>query len=218
MRQLLLDLLPEERPSFENFVAGSNGEVLTGLAAWLAPGNCETLFFLWGDAGAGKSHLLSACQAAYSDARLDPDLSAIAPDTAFHAVDNVESLGECGQIALFNLTNRLRASGGRLLVAASAAPRHLALREDLRTRLGGGLLYRLQPLSDAEKLAALREQAQARGLRLPPEAFAYLFLRAPRDMRSLAALLMTIDRYSLEEKRPVTLALLREVLQTPLKL
>lgn len=37
-------------------------------------------------------------------------------------------------------------------------------------------------------------------------------------MRSLAALLMTIDRYSLEEKRPVTLALLREVLQTPLKL
>ena len=70
----------------------------------------------------------------------------------------------------------------------------------------------------AEKLAALRELAQARGLRLPPEAFAYLFLRAPRDMRSLAALLMTIDRYSLEEKRPVTLALLREVLQTPLKL
>lgn len=122
MRQLLLDLLPEERPSFENFVAGSNGEVLTGLAAWLAPGNRETLFFLWGDAGAGKSHLLSACQAAYSDARLDPDLSAIAPDTAFHAVDNVESLGERGQITLFNLTNRLRASGGRLLVAASAAP------------------------------------------------------------------------------------------------
>jgi hypothetical protein len=36
---------------------------------------------------------------------------------------------------------------------------------------------------------------------LPPEAFSYLFARAPRDMRSLAALLVAIDRYSLEHKR-----------------
>ena len=34
-------------------------------------------------------------------------------------------------------------------------------------------------------------------------------VRAPRDMRSLAALLLAIDRYSLEQKRPVTLPLLR---------
>ena len=61
------------------------------------------------------------------------------------------------------------------------------------------------------------EQARARGLLLPAEAFAYLFLRAPRDMRSLTALLMAIDRYSLEHQRPVTLSLLREVLQTPLE-
>jgi DnaA family protein len=37
-------------------------------------------------------------------------------------------------------------------------------------------------------------------------------------MRSLSALLMAIDRYSLEHKRPVTLSLLREVLQAPLQL
>ena len=35
-------------------------------------------------------------------------------------------------------------------------------------------------------------------------------------MRSLAALLTAIDRYSLEQKRPITLPLLREVLQTSL--
>lgn len=72
-------------------------------------------------------------------------------------------------------------------------------------------------MSDAEKLAALGEQARARGLTLPPDALAYLFLRAPRDMRSLSTLLMAIDRYSLEHKRPVTLSLLRE-LQAPLQL
>ncbi|WP_313951433.1 DnaA regulatory inactivator Hda [Accumulibacter sp.] len=218
MRQLVLDLLPETRPSLDNFVAGSNGEALTGLAAWLEPTNRESLFFLWGDAGAGKSHLLQACPALYSDARLDPDLSALTPDGDFRAVDNVEALSDRGQITLFNLINRLRDNSGRLLAAASVPPLHLALREDLRTRLGSGLLYRLQPLSDAEKLAALADQASARGLVLPPEAFSYLFSRAPRDMRSLASLLIVIDRYSLEQKRPITLPLLREVLQTSLKL
>jgi DnaA family protein len=189
MRQLILDLLPEERPSFENFVAGSNGEALTGLAAWLAPANREPLFFLWGEAGAGKSHLLQASEAAYTMRAWTPICRECRPaERSAYAVDNVEALSATGQISLFNLINRLSASGGRLLAAASVPPLQLALREDLRTRLGSSLVYRLQPLSDAEKLAALGEQARARGLTLPPEASAYLFLRAPRDMRSLSGL------------------------------
>jgi hypothetical protein len=88
--------------------------------------------------------------------------------------------------SLFNLINRLRASGGRLLLAAERAATAARLREDLRTRLGSGLVYRLQPLSDAEKLAALAEQARARGLVLPPRP-SLPFARAPRDMRSLTA-------------------------------
>ncbi len=218
MRQLILDLLPEAPPSFENFVTGSNTETLTSLVAWLAPENHESLLFLWGESGAGKSHLLQACPAAYSDARRDPELSGIASESGFCAVDHVDALDATGQIALFNLINRLRAVGGRVLAAAGVPPLRLTLREDLRTRLGSGLLYRLQPLSDAEKLAALAEQARARGLDLPPAAFNYIFSRAPRDMRTLAALLMAVDRYSLERQRPITLPLLREVLQTSLNL
>jgi DnaA family protein len=133
-------------------------------------------------------------------------------------VDNVEALGESGQIVLFNLINRLRASGGRLLAAASVPPLRLILREDLRTRLGSGLVYRLQPAERRREAGGTRRAGQARGLVLPPEAFNYLFSRAPRDMRSLMALLVAIDRYSLEHKRPITLPLLREVLQTSLNL
>jgi len=217
MRQLILDLLPEAAPSLDNFVAGGNSETLTGLAAWLAPDCREPSLLLWGEAGAGKTHLLRACGARFSDALSDPDLAAIGDELRFHAVDNVEALSDTGQIALFNLFNRLRAAGGRLLTAASRPPLQLALREDLRTRLGSGLIYRLQVLTDAEKMAALGAQAAARGLRLPPDALAYLFARAPRDMRSLAAVLAALDRYSLEHKRMITLPLLREVLQTPLE-
>ena len=102
-----------------------------------------------------------------------------------------------------------------MLTSASQPPLHLALREDLRTRLGSGLIYRLHCLTDGDKIAALTALATTRGLRLPPEALDYLLARAPRDMRSLAALLMALDRYSLEHKRPITLPLLREVLLTP---
>jgi len=214
MRQLLLDLLPETPPSLDNFVAGCNGEALTGLAAWLAPDNREPSLLLWGNGGAGKTHLLRACGASYHDALVDPDLTATDETTRFQAVDNVEALSAQGQIALFNLYNRTRATGGRLLTAACLPPLQLDLREDLRTRLGQGLIYRIHALTDDEMIDALRAYASDRKLRLPPESFDYLFARAPRDMRSLVALLGALDRYSLEHKRAITLPLLREVLMT----
>ncbi|SDI64195.1 DnaA regulatory inactivator Hda [Propionivibrio dicarboxylicus] len=216
MRQLLLDLLPEAPPSLDNFVVGGNGEAVTGLAAWLAPDNHETSLLFWGEAASGKTHLLRACGMPYCDAAADPDLTAVAPleddDSDCLAVDHIEALSLGGQIALFNLFNRRRAAGKHLLTAASQPPIGLRLREDLRTRLGSGLIYRLQPLTDDEKIAALSAQALARGMRLPKEAFTYLLARAPRDMRSLSALLAALDRFSLEHQRPITLPLLREVL------
>ncbi|MGB4466832.1 MAG: DnaA regulatory inactivator Hda [Azovibrio sp.] len=220
MRQLLLDLIPAAPPSLDNFVPGGNGETLAALSLWRAGANPESSFLLWGEPGSGKSHLLLASGFVYRDARQTPDLADLpelleTPETL--AVDHVEALSEAGQIALFNAFNRIRASGGRLLTAASQAAAHLTLREDLRTRLGYGLIYRLQPLSDPEKIAALSNQARERAMKFPPEAMDHLLRHAPRDMRSLSALVEALDRYSLEHKRPITLPLLREVLASPLE-
>ena len=214
MRQLILDLVPAQPPTLENFAAGSNAEALTGLAGWLAAESPDTCLLLWGDSGAGKSHLLAASGAIYANAEDDPTLAGLPEEAAFVAVDNVEALDADGQIALFNRFNRLRAAGGRLLAGARVPPLQLALREDLRTRLGSGQIHRLRPLSDDEKRTALAAQARERGMSLAPEALDYLLARAPRDMRSLAAILAALDRYSLEQKRPLTLPLLRSVLQS----
>ena len=109
-------------------------------------------------------------------------------------------------------------SGGRLLTATSQPPVHLKLREDLRTRLGSGLIYRLHPLSDREKAEALAKQAKERALKLSPESIDYLLRHAPRDMRTLSAFIVALDRYTLEHKRAVTLPLLRELLTETLPL
>ncbi len=215
MRQLLLDLLPETLPTLDNFVPGGNGETLAALTAWLAADTpASTGFLIWGEDGSGKSHLLQACGFVYRDAQLTPDLE-LPDDLDDLAVDHVEALSATGQIALFNAFNRLQAQGGRLLTSAAQPPSHLSLREDLRTRLGYGLIYRLQPLSDEEKAAALSRQAEERAMKIPQEALDYLLRHAPRDMRILSALMVALDHYSLEQKRPITLPLLREVLASP---
>ena len=217
MRQLTLDLLPESPPTLDNFVAGGNAETVAALTGWLAGARAETSFCLWGEAGSGRSHLLLASGFAYVDAARDPALAS-APEAGQLAVDHVEVLDETGQIALFNHFNRLKMAAGMLLTAADRPPAHLALREDLRTRLGSGLIYRLQPLSDAEKAAALAAQARERALKLTPESIDYLMRHAPRDMRTLSAFIVALDRYTLEHKRAVTLPLLRDLLTETLPL
>jgi len=217
MRQLILDLLPETPPTLDNFVPGGNAETLTALSGWLAGARAETSFCLWGEAGSGRSHLLQASGFAYVDAVRDPALVTV-PESEQLAVDHVESLDEAGQIALFNHFNRLKMAAGMLLTAADQPPAHLALREDLRTRLGSGLIYRLQPLSDGEKAAALAAQAKERALKLTPEAIDYLMRHAPRDMRTLSTFIVALDRFTLEHKRAVTLPLLRELLNETLPL
>ena len=219
MRQLLLDLLPENPPRLDNFVVGGNAETVAALTVWRTPENRENSLLLYGESGSGKTHLLRAVAEVYHDAAATPDLTAV--ETLEHsqgciAVDNVEALSREGERVLFTLFNRLRAVGGRLLTAACQPPQRLPLREDLRTRLGSGLVYRLISLADEEKRAALLAQAAARGLLLPPGALDYLLSRAQRDMRHLAALLDALDRHSLEHQRPITRPLLREVLHHPL--
>ena len=211
MRQLILDLLPDSPPTLDNFVPGGNAETVSALTEWLAGGHRDTSFCLYGESGCGRSHLLLASTFQYVDAGRNPSLKGVA-DGAELAVDNVDGLDADGQIVLFNHFNRLKMAGGRLLTAAPQPPAHLALREDLRTRLGSGLIYRLQPLSDAEKAEAIAAQAKERALKLSPEAINYLLRHAPRDMRTLSSFIVALDRYTLEHKRAVTLPLLRELL------
>jgi DnaA family protein len=133
-------------------------------------------------------------------------------DDALCAADNVHLLGAEAQIALFNLHNRVRGGNGVLIASGDAAPAQLRLRPDLVTRLASGLIYQVHGLDDGEKSAVLRRHADMRGFRLSQEVADYLLRRSRRDMPSLLAVLDALDRYSLETKRPITVPLLRDLL------
>jgi DnaA family protein len=125
----------------------------------------------------------------------------------------VHALSSAGQAALFTLLNRAVQGEPRLLIAGAIAPAGLALREDVRTRLAAVLVFQLHPLDDEEKAQALQARARSRGFELPPEAARHLLLHGRRDLRWLLTVLDALDRYSLQTRRPITLPLLREVLQ-----
>jgi DnaA family protein len=88
----------------------------------------------------------------------------------------------------------------------------LALRDDLRTRLGWGHVFALQPLSEAETRAALRREADRRGIVLSDEVMSHLLTHFERDMGSLTRLLDRLDHFSLARSRPITVPLLRAML------
>ena len=72
----------------------------------------------------------------------------------------------------------------------------------------------LEPLGDDDLAAAMEAAAHERGLSLGPDVPAYLLRHTRRDMASLKTIIDSLDRLSLEQKRPVTLALLRSLLRS----
>lgn len=219
MRQLALELASPPAPTLDNFVAGGNAEALTALRALVDGAAGERFIYLWGAPGSGRSHLLRAVLKSLSDAGRHVRLygagetPVVEEDVEVVGVDDVESLDGQAQINLFNIFNNLKESSGVLVVTGDCPPARLPLRADLLTRLAWGLVYEVHALSEDDRRAAVLDYANARGFMLPPEVTDYLLARVPRDLSSLRALVDTLDRVSLEQKRAVTVPLAREVLQ-----
>lgn len=212
---MLLGISPDWIPTFDNFVAGHNIELLSALQLALSHAQTECGFYIWGDAGGGKSHLLQAAVEHAQKMGLTAEyaLGCVPDEAQVIAVDDVERLDAEEQVALFALYNRQRETGGVLLVSGTAAPTHLTLRDDLRTRLGWGLVYQVQALSDEEKTLALQQHASARGFVLPAEVTQYLLRHGRRDLPALLAMLNALDEHCLRLKRGASVPLLKEVMQ-----
>ncbi|MBU0622916.1 MAG: DnaA regulatory inactivator Hda [Gammaproteobacteria bacterium] len=210
MTQLLLGIAPEWVPTLDNFVAGRNVELLSVLRQALEVQQGARIVYIWGEEGSGKSHLLQAVAAGVDAAYACGEVPEAAPVVA---VDDVGKLDDAAQIALFELYNRMRENGGLLLASGDAAPAHLKVRDDLRTRLGWGLVYQVHALNDAEKAQALRQHAQARGLELPDEVTTYLLRHGRRDLPALLATLDALDEHCLRLKRAASVPMLKEVMR-----
>ncbi len=201
MKQLLLDIQPPAPQSLENFIVGQNAEAIHSIKQALTGDKEASFIYLWGLAGSGKSHLLNACKTAN-----------------LPVADDVHLLTPDAQIDLFNLYNRTKETGGVLITSGLHAPTQMGLRDDLATRLAWGLVYQLHPLTDSEKAQALKRHAAERGMKLPDEVVDYCLRYLRRDLPTLMAVLDALDTWSLTEKKPVTVPMLKKLLQLDLNI
>ena len=216
MKQLVLDLGAEPAQSLESFEVGQNAELAHLMHQFAERSSREHFAYLWGESAAGKTHLLHALAATpgsrYIAAASAPADFIYAPEVSLYLLDDCNALSPAAQIDAFALFNQIREHGAYMVSTGPVPPAVLPVREDLRTRMGWGLIYQIHGLSDDEKIAALTHAAEARGLTLSASVLPYLLSHFKRDMRSLSTMLDALDQYSLETQRPVTLPLLRDLL------
>lgn len=227
MKQLALDIGLASDPTFANFFSGPNEETVRQLELWAeSPLHSPVPTYLWGGEASGKTHLLKAVSQALREQGASSgwmDASMLEPpefNESWSAVimDDCHLYTAVQQRAAFNwFVNALSTEDGHprwVLAAGNVPPADLPLREDLRTRLGWGHVFALQALTDAQRRAVIRQEADARGFFLSEEVMGFMLTRFSRDLGSLMQLLDKLDSYALQTKRAITIPLIKSMLES----
>ena len=133
--QLALDIQLNQEATLANFNWQGNEVLHQQLLHSLSDASNERLFYLWGNNGFCKSHLLQACchflsehGSIYFPLQQFRDYGAAALDGleqhAVICIDDIDCIAsdKAWEEALFHLYNALQEAEGRLLVAASVPP------------------------------------------------------------------------------------------------
>lgn len=224
MEQIALDIGLAARPTLAGFCVGSNPEALRHLTLQADPSQSGNRSpgptYLWGESGSGKTHLLMAVHDVLQAQGatfgwLEPAMENI-PVFNHHwaavLMDDVQAFNAEQQHAAFNWFVNAQAQPCWVLAAGTLPPADLQLRDDLRSRLGWGLVFQLHSLSEPERCAVLRQDAGARGLVLSDEAMDFMLTRFSRDLGSLMNLLDRLDHYALQTKRGITIPLIKSMM------
>ena len=225
--QILLPFGNFEHFSFESFLAGNNQQVVDSLKN-TASGKHTAFLYVWGNKGTGKSHLLQASCGHASQHNLKPvyiplsEHTKLSPDILsgletldLVCIDDVDSIA--GDVewerAFFNLYNSILETKKSLFATSIKSPFGNAIAlPDLKSRLASGVTYHLKYLAEDERLSAVKQRAEKRGLELSDEVLDYLSRHVARDMHTLFNWLDRMDEATLVSKKKLTVSLLRQLL------
>jgi chromosomal replication initiation ATPase DnaA len=194
-------------------VSGCNAAAFGWIERW--PDWPQRVLVLHGPPNCGKSHLAELWRrrsgavlvAGGVLGGLDP--TALAAGAAV-AVDDAENAPER---ALLHLYNCCVEAGTSLLVVARAAPGAwpIAL-PDLASRLRAAPAAAIALPDDDLLAAVLVKHFADRQVRVPPAVITYLVPRMERSFEAAAAMAERLDRLALSERRPIGIALARQIL------
>jgi DnaA family protein len=220
VRQVPLAFESDRSCQFDTYWPGANHPQWPHLRQMLSLPQAALPVYLWGAVGSGKTHLLRAAQAE-AEARgvqvawFDADMAmpwVLDDDAQLIVLDDCDRFDAAQQHAAFVMFVEAVSRDLPLLAAGHLPPVDLDVRDDLRSRLGWGLVFQLVPPTEDEMRLLLRRDADRRGIFLSDDVMDFLLRRLARDLSHLMAVLDRIDRYALAAQRAVTVPLVRQML------
>ncbi|MFV5489992.1 DnaA regulatory inactivator Hda [Acinetobacter sp. ASP199] len=226
MRQLQLDIEPQLDARISDFSGPGWGHVIDAVRQLHA--GLINRFYVYGSAGTGKSHLLSAICDSYLEVGktaiqvsllelLDAPTEAITSLDRYDlvALDDIEAISGVPhwQKAVFHLINYNNEGGGQLVFSSRFAPIELKLElPDLQSRLTQAVSTRVPNGSlYADRFALVSSVLDRRGIHLDQQIFDYLLSHGPHQTSVLLQTLEQIIQLLKGEKLKVSNANLRQI-------
>jgi len=228
--------------TFANFVVGASNQFAHAASKAVAnqPGDHYNPLFIYGGVGLGKTHLVNAIgheiqekqpalKIGYLSSKtfIDNLIGSLRNDRMgefkqrFRRVDvlildDVQLLAgrERTQEEFFHTFNTLHELRRQIVLTSDKVPKDIPdLEERLRNRFEWGLIADIQPPDVETRVAILEKKADLEGIPLDHEVALFIAGHIASNVRELEGSLTRLGAYASLHRRPITVDLVREVLQ-----
>lgn len=225
MLQLPLDIQLDGSARLDNFYPGANQQIWQKLSNLNE--SSDDFLYIWGGQNVGKSHLAQAICRKYSENNLIAayfplDNKALLPEVLeglefanIVCLDSLQSVQNDSdwQKSLFNLFNNLKNNHRQFIIFAENSPNNLSLQlADLQSRFNSMEVYKLEALSDQQKIGFVIANSEHRGLEIGLEVAQFILLRSSREVADLIKIIDLLDAQSIALQRKVTIPFVKKVL------
>ena len=241
----VLDGLGSEKPlgvfSFDTFYAGKANALTFKLseAVAMTPGGEYNPFFLYGNVGLGKTHLINAIGNAICDHFPDRRVGYVSAshfaqrlsEAVQHRaldlfrenychwdvliLDDIQFLGGRveAQEEFFHIFNALHRDRRQIIIASDKAPLKLGLlQERLISRFASGIVAELKAPDMETRLVILRHYMDQREVSIPGDIVSLVAVRVPHDVRMMVGAMQKIIAYEKLIEGDITYELASDIL------
>lgn len=209
------------RAAFERedlWVSSANADAVAWLDKypnWGAPA-----LVVYGPVASGKTHICHVWRRQTEALDVTPkninDLRGVNDFPQASIVDDAERFigDEESETGLFHAYNRAKEEGAHLLLTSERAPKEWGfVLPDLKSRLLAAPAVAIAAPDEQLMSIVLVKLFSDRQIFVPQEVVQFITARIERSFKALRDIANAIDRQALAQKRPVTIPLVREILQ-----
>ena len=230
-RQLHLNVQLDNSISLDKFIeCESTKDFLKILIKSTTEQSVSNFYLIWGAQGRGKSYVMQGLHKKYiqddkktfhfsfEDKRINSteilmNLSSL--EAIF--IEDFESMedSEDWERGMFNLINECYMNGTKIYLSSNKVTKNMQIRlADLASRLSSFTAIEIPEITEEEKIQALIQSSTRKGLVLDERTLKYIVNYTSRSLSDLLKLLDELDSFSLQKKKKISPALVREMINT----